>query len=79
MLHCWEFEPKNRPTFLDLVNSLSHSLEAMAGYMDIGAFGGIDTSKASCDPIDLDVLAKDCSQKQSPLQEVGTVCDETSM
>ena len=33
-----EFESKNRPTFSNLVNSLSQSLESMAGYMHVGAF-----------------------------------------
>ena len=77
LLQCWEFEPKNRPTFQDLVNSLSHSLEAMAGYLDVGALGRINTPIASIDPVDLDDLAKEPSQSQS--QVVGTICDETSM
>ena len=39
MLHCWELDPKDRPTFAGLVNSLSQSMESMASYMDVGAFG----------------------------------------
>ena len=39
MQRCWELESKGRPSFSDLVSSLSQSLEAMAGYMDVGAFG----------------------------------------
>ena len=29
----------NRPTFANIVSAFSDSLQAMAGYMDIGAFG----------------------------------------
>ena len=39
MLQCWELKSKNRPTFSDLVRTLSGSLEAMAGYLNIVAFG----------------------------------------
>ena len=38
MLNCWEINPKDRPAFSSLVSSLSHSLEAMAGYMDVNTF-----------------------------------------
>ena len=39
MLQCWDPEPQSRPTFSDIVASLSQSLEAMADYLDINAFG----------------------------------------
>ena len=38
MLQCWELEPDLRPSFSNLVESVSNILENMAGYMDIGAF-----------------------------------------
>ena len=37
--HCWMFESAKRPTFTEIVESLSDSLESMAGYVHIGAFG----------------------------------------
>ena len=39
MLQCWDSQREDRPTFSIIVSSLSQSLEAMACYMDIGAFG----------------------------------------
>lgn len=42
MMWCWVMEPGNRPSFPDLVHTLSKSLEEMAGYLPIGAFAGLD-------------------------------------
>ena len=38
MHQCWSEEPENRPSFSQLVESLSRSLEEMADYLHIGAF-----------------------------------------
>ena len=50
MRHCWETDPEDRPTFSDIVSSLSVSLEGLVGYIDIGAFG----VKAEPKPLDLE-------------------------
>ena len=35
MRECWKELPDNRPTFSDLVTTISTSLEAIAGYLDL--------------------------------------------
>ena len=34
MCECWREDPDGRPTFSDLVSTISESLEGLAGYMD---------------------------------------------
>ena len=47
MQHCWELDPESRPSFSDLVSSLSQTLEAMAGYIDIGTFGQLQVRESA--------------------------------
>ena len=47
MQHCWELDPESRPSFSDLVSSLSQSLEAMVGYMDVSAFGQLQVRESA--------------------------------
>ena len=42
MMWCWEMEPDKRPSFSTLVQTLSKSLEKMAGYLPVGAFAGLN-------------------------------------
>lgn len=39
MLKCWAKSPERRPTFSELVTVLSSSLDAKAGYFDVGGLG----------------------------------------
>ena len=38
MMWCWEMEQDKRPSFSTLVQTLTKSLEDMAGYLHVGAF-----------------------------------------
>ena len=73
MLGCWELEPKNRPTFSEVVDSLSKSLETMADYVEVIAFGKERTANQIGDSETTDRLAlitEDMSAQES--QEVMT-------
>ena len=45
MLQCWEMDPGKRPSFSVLVETLSKTLEEMAGYLHVGAFTDLDFSR----------------------------------
>ena len=42
MCKCWHADPKERPTFSELVSSMSQTLESLAGYMDVLTFGEVE-------------------------------------
>ena len=48
MTWCWEMEPGKRPLFSTLVQSLSTSLEKLAGYLHVGTFAGLKEENAHC-------------------------------
>ena len=65
MLHCWETDSKDRPTFSDIVSSLSVALTGLVGYMDIGAFG----EKAEPKPLDPETSDKPKSDSDTSVKD----------
>ena len=53
MQQCWLLEPDSRPTFAEVVDSLSKTLEGMADYVHISAFG-METSDITLDSQEVD-------------------------
>ena len=58
MQQCWLLEPDSRPTFADVVDSLSDTLEGMADYVHISAFG-METSNITLNSQEVDALSND--------------------
>ena len=44
MFKCWHEDPVERPTFSELVSLMSHTLECLAGYMDVSTFGKLEAA-----------------------------------
>ena len=72
-------EPKSRPTFSDLVSSLSQSLEAMVGYMDVGAFGQVDRGTRASESGVSEPSKDHKSSEKEPSQSKADECEEVKL
>ncbi len=73
----------NRPRFADIVSALSESLGAMAGYLDIGAFGEttvveINKCRETLELIEEKSLNQ-ASSAEEKCQDEATVSDESTV
>ena len=72
----------NRPRFANIVSALSISLEAMAGYLNISAFGGttveINECKETLELIEEQSLCQASSAKEK-CQDEAAIPDESTV
>ena len=72
----------NRPRFANIVSTFSDSLEAMAGYLDISAFGGtameINKYRETLELIEEQSLRQTLSAKEK-CQDEAPVPDESTV
>ena len=75
----------NRPRFADIVNALSESLGAMAGYLDIVAFSGetivgeINECRESLELVEEHSLNYQASSAKEECQDVAPLPDESTV
>ena len=85
ILQCWEFEAVNRPRFADIVNALSESLGAMAGYLDIAAFSGetivaeINECRETSELFEEQSLNNQASGAKEECQDTAPLSDESTV
>ena len=50
MLKCWNSDPKERPSFSALVNSISGFAEKTAGYLDVSNYNPFEANVSTATP-----------------------------
>ena len=71
MLSCWDADPEQRPTFAQLVTSITSVLEPLADYLDVTTFITREEQDAETTIMESQVVASDKEASKETNAKVG--------
>ena len=65
MLSCWDVDPEQRPTFAQLVTTITSVLDPLADYLDVSTFTTGDGQEAETTIVESEVVENEYTEEAS--------------